>query len=194
MSNPKITLIVGESASGKSTIIDKICEKYGLKSIQSYTTRKQRCEGEQGHIFVNKEDYVFFDDGITHIMKIFDIDNNKFEEIDIVAYTYFNGNHYWADMQQVQSSNFYVIDRDGVNYFKSKVGDEVDFQVIYIKAPLFRRIYRILKRDGFKKGISRLINDFKMFRGLEYDYKIVNKDLDKSIEEVYTLTKEFEYV
>ena len=40
-----IFLIVGCSGSGKTTITEQLEQKYGLKSIQSYTTRKPRYEG-----------------------------------------------------------------------------------------------------------------------------------------------------
>ena len=47
-----ILLIEGESGSGKTTIADILSKKYGLSSIQSYTTRKPRYLGETGHTFI----------------------------------------------------------------------------------------------------------------------------------------------
>lgn len=187
----KIILILGESASGKTTVIEEIEKRYGCKSIQSYTTRPKRYEGETGHIFVDREDYMFCDNG--HKVIIMQKENDTNIKIQEIAYTYFNGNHYWADMNQVEDVDtwFYIVDKAGINYMKSVAEDKIDFITIYITAPFLTRVKRILKRDGLKKGISRLWNDFKMFRGLEYDYKVVNKDLEKSIEEVYKISKEF---
>lgn len=187
----KIILILGESASGKTTVIEEIEKRYGCKSIQSYTTRPKRYEGETGHIFVDREDYMFCDNG--HKVIIMKKENDTNIKVQEIAYTYFNGNHYWADMNQVEDVDtwFYIVDKAGINYMKSVAEDKIDFITIYITAPFLTRVKRILKRDGLKKGISRLWNDFKMFRGLEYDYKVVNKDLEKSIEEVYKISKEF---
>ena len=50
-------LIVGQSGSGKTTIVNTLEEKYGLKSIQSYTTRPKRSENETGHTFISDEEY-----------------------------------------------------------------------------------------------------------------------------------------
>ena len=49
-------LIVGQSGSGKTTIMTTLEEKYELKSIQSYTTRPKRSDGETGHIFISDEE------------------------------------------------------------------------------------------------------------------------------------------
>lgn len=42
MANEFIVLLVGPSASGKSTIADKLEELYGWKQVQSITTRPRR--------------------------------------------------------------------------------------------------------------------------------------------------------
>ena len=52
MNKKTIFLITGCSGSGKTTITEQLEMKYGLKSIQSYTTRAKRSENETGHIFV----------------------------------------------------------------------------------------------------------------------------------------------
>ena len=50
-----IFLIVGCSGSGKTTITEQLEMKYGLKSIQSYTTRLPRYDGETGHTIISNE-------------------------------------------------------------------------------------------------------------------------------------------
>ena len=47
-----IYLIVVCSGSGKTAITEKLEELYNLKSIQSYTTRPPRYDGETGHTFI----------------------------------------------------------------------------------------------------------------------------------------------
>ncbi|KGM93528.1 guanylate kinase (plasmid) [Clostridium botulinum] len=187
MNKPKIVLVLGQSASGKSTIIEEM-EWYGYKAIQSYTTRAERTKNEKGHIFVREKDYTFIRDDKTNEIKIYDKLGN---EVDTVAYTYFNGNHYWATMNQVEESTYYIIDKAGVDYFANKVESRVDYKIVYVTVPFFTRVKRLIKRDGLVKGISRLINDFKMFRGVKYDTKIVNRDLENSVQELREITEEF---
>lgn len=44
-------LICGKSGSGKTTILNRLENSYGLTQLQSYTTRLLRHAGEGGHIF-----------------------------------------------------------------------------------------------------------------------------------------------
>ena len=80
-----IFLIVGCSGSGKTTITEQLEQKYGLKSIQSYTTRPKRSEDEKGHIFVS--------------------DSEVPPKTDMVAYTEFAGNRYCATAEQVEDND-----------------------------------------------------------------------------------------
>ncbi|MCD3216893.1 guanylate kinase [Clostridium botulinum C] len=187
MNKPKIILVLGQSASGKSTLIEEM-EWYGYKAVQSYTTRPKRTKDEKGHIFVKESDYTFIQDNKTNEVRIYDKLGN---EVNIVAYTYFNENHYWATMDQVVGSTYYIIDKAGVDDFIDKVGDKVDYKIVYINVPFFTRIKRLIKRDGLMRGISRLINDFKMFRRLKYDERIINKDLEHSVQELRKITEKF---
>ena len=52
----KLLVIVGESGCGKTSIAERL-QQYGLKLIQSYTTRPKRKPLETGHTFVTKEDF-----------------------------------------------------------------------------------------------------------------------------------------
>ena len=52
-----IFLIIGRSGSGKSTIVDELCKRYGYTSVESYTTRPPRGPSEGGHIFVAKDTF-----------------------------------------------------------------------------------------------------------------------------------------
>ena len=80
--------------------------------LESFTTRKPRFDGETGHIFVTKE--------------MFDKLENK------CAYTYFDGNEYCAISAQVDLADIYIIDPDGIEYFKKHyVGDKQPY-VVYL--------------------------------------------------------------
>ena len=89
--------LVGESGSGKTTIADMLAEKYNLSVLKSYTTRPPRVN-DDSHIFVSIEEF------------------NKLE--NKIAYTEFNGNYYCATADQLDNSDIYVIDPDGIKYLK----------------------------------------------------------------------------
>ena len=50
-------IIVGESGSGKTTIVNELEKRYGLTSVQSYTTRPKRYPDETGHTFVSEQEF-----------------------------------------------------------------------------------------------------------------------------------------
>lgn len=95
-----IICIVGCSGSGKTTVANILEERYGVKSVQSYTTRPQRYEGEQGHIFISPDEVKSFK--------------------DIVAYNRYNGYEYFATAQQINEADVYVVDIPGLLQLKEK--------------------------------------------------------------------------
>ena len=91
MSNHKLFCIMGESASGKDTLTNRLCNETGIKQIISYTTRPRRNGEGDTHIFV--------DDAVYESMK----DN-------IAAYTEINGFKYWTTTDQLYNNDVYIID------------------------------------------------------------------------------------
>ena len=152
MSNT-IFLIVGESGSGKTILVSSLEKQKKLKSIQSYTTRKPRYEDEYGHIFISE---------------------NEFNLLEgIVGYTEYNGNKYCATSQQVEENDLYVIDIDGVDFFRNAYKGNKNVRVIYIKSDIGTRFDRMVERgekDGLTHSqasdiaIDRIKNDVMAFR------------------------------
>ena len=151
-----IYLIVAPSGAGKTTITELLGTKYGFKSIQSYTTRPPRFEGETGHIFISNEDL----DKLT----------------DIVAFTEFAGNRYCATAQQVEENDLYVIDPKGVEYFKESYKGSKQIKIVYIESDLTTRYERMKKRaedngsaysEAVDHSLKRITNDVSEF----YDYR-----------------------
>lgn len=158
-------LIVGASGSGKTTICNEL-EKYGLNTIPSCTTRQPRYAGEQGHTFITMEQY-----------------RKDLENDNIVAYTYFDGHHYYCTKEMLHNPQWqlYVIDPDGIKYLKEKVND-IHFITIYIKSREFTRIQRMRSRGESDQSIKkRLRNDEDKFKKVDYDYAVTNIDLKKSV-------------
>ena len=150
-----IFLIVGCSGSGKTTITEQLEQKYGLKSIQSYTTRKPRYEGETGHIFISDEEF------------------NKLT--DMVAYTEFAGNRYCATAEQVENNDLYIIDPKGVDFFMKAYKGSKTPKIIFISSNLTTRYERMVGRaetkgkshqEAIESSLTRIVNDAGEF----YDY------------------------
>lgn len=150
-----IFLIVGCSGCGKTTITEQLEKIYGLKPIQSYTTRPKRYDDETGHTFVTNEEF----DKLT----------------DMVAYTEFAGYRYCATAEQVEDNDLYIIDPKGVDFFmKSYNGSKIP-KIIFINSDLTTRYERMIGRAESKGiiyieavdiALGRIKNDVNEF----YDY------------------------
>jgi len=114
-----IIAIVGASGAGKTQLILWMNREHGVPFICSYTTRKMR-EGEV--------------DGVDH--KFVTVDDMP-EKSDMLAYTCFGDNHYWATHEQVDDylPTLYAIDEVGLLEFKEKWGNEYDIFSVYITRP-----------------------------------------------------------
>lgn len=144
-----IFCIVGESGSGKTSLVEYLQMKYNLKSIDSYTTRPPRYPNESGHIFVTDKEY-------------------QEMKNDIVAYTYFNSYHYWATSQQIDENDLYVVDWAGVEELQEKYKGNKRVISVFLDVPWYIRFYRMYfkRKDKISKIISRMWNDYKMFKGV----------------------------
>lgn len=154
-------LILGRSGSGKDTIVDVLCEKFNASKVCSYTTRKPR-ENESGtHVFITDEE-----------MDKLQNDNQ------LVAYTEFDGNRYGATLEQVQQSDFYIIDPKGLKYFQEHIKDQScllhDFIVIYLDAPRHQCVERMMRRADSLEDVNRRAEyDDKVFAGVEHEVDLV---------------------
>lgn len=95
---------------------------------------------------------------------------------DIVAYGEFGGYRYCATGEQVDHSDIYVIDAQGVKFFKRKYRGTKIPVVVYLKVPAVQRFKRLIKRDGLRKGLRRWLNDIPHFwKAKEFsDYVVTN--------------------
>lgn len=116
MSKRTIIAIIGESGTGKTSLSLYLNEHYGIPYVCSYTTRDKRIDE------IDSVDHNF--------VKIEDMPSKE----DMLAYTYFGGNHYWAEKNQIQDiPTTYVIDEKGIMDLKERHGSEFDIICIYIK-------------------------------------------------------------
>ena len=163
MNKKTIFLITGCSGSGKTTITEQLEQQYGLKSIQSYTTRQPRYNGETGHTFISNEE---FD-----------------ELVDICGYTEFAGNRYCSTAEQVENNDLYVIDPNGVDYFIKSYKGKKTPKIIFIDSDLTTRYDRMVKRaedkgDVFLTAVDKALNRIKTDVVEFYDYTHNNVHVD----------------
>jgi len=159
--------IIGKSGVGKTTVATALQQEYGLKSIDSYTTRPRRSENEVGHIFVS---------------------NKEFEVInqDLVAYTFFDNNHYGVTLDQIEESDIYVVDWVGYqDLLKNYEGNKI-IKSVYLDAKESVLLSRMLRRENdYLKAQTRIHHDKMKFNKIKKkcDYCIENTLLNKTIQE-----------
>ena len=170
-----IYCVMGKSGAGKDTVVNDLCAKTGLRRLNSYTTRPSRGPGDL-HEFV--ESYEVW------------LANNA--DDPVVAYTFFNGNHYWASQSQVEHADLYVIDPDGVEWFRTRYQGTKKIRAIYIDVPWHKRFVRMLRRgDGVQQAWRRIVHDHNKFKGAtkQADYIVRNDDAVQCMWELALITK-----
>lgn len=164
-------LLVGKSGSGKNTVQDYLVNKYGLKPLVSYTTRDKRFPEEDTHIFIPIQDFL----------------NKQYD--NFIAYTFYNGNHYFATKEQFEESDIYIIDTKGVEYIR-KLNITTPYIVVYLDVPADIRAERMAIRNDNSDMISERIKyDETAFDGIEdlCNYSISNYDSEKTADAIAEL-------
>lgn len=156
-----IYLIVGRSGSGKDYLANLLQSK-GLKVVKSYTTRPKRYESEDTHIFVSKEEA----DAIT----------------DKVATTTINGYEYFATKSQVEGSDVYIIDPNGVAELTKNM-PETSFHIVHVTADdTDRELVAINRSENPKQEkeifVKRNADENAQFTEFEEKLKIENSIAD----------------
>lgn len=116
----KLFLVVGRTASGKTTLVKKACKRLGMKMVVSYTTRPMRDDDKEfpDHRFITNEE----------------ADEILADQENIIAYTEINGNRYFTTAKMLEESDIYVIDPNGIRYMLQKYNDKYDLVIIYVSA------------------------------------------------------------
>ena len=143
-------LLVGESGSGKTTLAKYLQDHYGLKVLESYTTRPKRSPDETGHIFITKDeaDYIMIHD-------------------KIVADTKFDGNIYFATQDQVEEADVYIVDPAGLVRLLHNYSGDKTILSFFIRASEKTRVKRKRDRGDSEDAIKqRLENDGWQFRNV----------------------------
>ena len=163
-------VLVGESASGKSSIEKYFVDNYGYNKIVSYTTRQPR-EGE-----VDGIDYHFISIEQFKSLK----EQNFFAETAV-----YNNWYYGVAKKDCTDDKVAVLTPHGLRQI-SKIED-INVISFYINVPRRDRLIKILQRgDNIEEAYRRSLSDVGMFDGIsdEVDHVINNSGYEKSIEDM----------
>ena len=163
-------VLVGESASGKSSIEKYLVDNCGYNKIVSYTTRQPR-EGE-----VDGVDYHF----ITKSQFRRLVEQDFFAETAI-----YNNWYYGVAKRDCTNDKVAVLTPHGLRQV-SKIKD-INIISFYISVPRRDRLIKILQRgDDIEESYRRNLSDVGMFDGIcdEVNYVINNVGYNKSIAEM----------
>lgn len=160
-----LLIVMGRSGAGKDSLVDKVCEKANLKKLVSYTTRPQRDDEGDTHIFVSEEDY-----------------EQMLADGQVAAYTEINGNKYWSTINQMLEADVYICDYIGLKILRELKIPGLRLVTVYIKADAKTREYRAinLRKDNKITFRKRCLSENNQFRELvkneDFDYAITNNN------------------
>lgn len=180
----KIIIIVAPSGSGKSTLIEKVKEDFmNLEWSVSFTTRPKR-EGEVEGIaynFIPKEEFIARKD------------KDEFLEWALVHQNYYGTSKNFVESKLAEGINIlFDLDVQGVDSFKEYFADKA--KAIFIAPPSIEALKdRLLSRgtDNLEVINVRLENArLELIRKDDYDYCVVNDDIDRAYGELKAVIKE----
>lgn len=145
--------LIGESACGKSTIQNILCDNYGFNKIITYTTRPKRereVDGVDYH-FIAREDY-----------------DEKLKNGFFFENASYNGWKYGTARKDVEGntdSKIIILTPSGLRKFKAN--RKIDIFSVYINVDRKSRLIKILKRgDNIEEAYRRNLSDVGMFDGI----------------------------
>lgn len=168
-------VILGASASGKTTVANEIMNTYKLKKIVTYTTREPR-NGE-----VDGVDYHFI--SVEQFRKL--KNENFFAETG-----YYRGWHYGTPAKECTEDKILVVTPAGLRQLNNRI--DLDILSFYIDVPRKDRLIKMLQRDNdIDECCRRSLSDVGMFDCIEneVDFVIDNKGYEKSPKEIAVLIK-----
>lgn len=138
-----LILIIGPTCSGKTTLAKELSKLFGMKIAKSTTTRQPRFKGEDEYYFVTPE---------------------EFDRLTLLEHTEYAGNRYGMTLKELESSDIFVCDPNGVmNVRKAYTGDRIVF-VVQLEVHIMTRMARMKKRQMTDQDIQRrAVTDYRAF-------------------------------
>lgn len=180
MKNKEHTLlcVMGKTACGKDSLVNKLCERTGLKQIISYTTRPRRVNEDNTHIFVGEDDF-----------------EQMYESGIIAAFTQIGEYKYWTTIDQLEDADIYIIDYIGLKTLRELDLSDIRLVSVYINVPDDIREYRALekRKDDRSKFRARDFAERQQFRDMlknaDFDYAISNINFAKAYSTLHWISQ-----
>ena len=146
-------VLVGESASGKSTVERELCNLYDYKHIISYTTRPLRKDEKQdvNYHFISED-------------KFLELKNKDF----FAEYTKYRDWYYGTAKEDCSVDKIIVANPHGLRQLRKIF--QTDVKAFYLKVSERERLIRIIKRgDDIFECFRRIFSDQGVFQNIEED-------------------------
>lgn len=163
-------VLVGESASGKSSIEKYLVDNYKYKKVITYTTRPPR-DGE-----IDGVDYHFVSDEEFRKLK---------DKLFFVETAVYRGWYYGTAKEDCTDDKIIVLTPHGLRQIKNI--KDINVISFYINVPRRDRLIKILQRgDDIEEAYRRSLSDVGQFDGItdEVIYTVNNIGYNKSIKEM----------
>ena len=181
MNKGKLIVVSGPSGSGKDTVISKAIEKMGDKAFLSVsmTTRQKRGNERDGvdYFFVTTDEF------LSHV-----------QSGDMLEYAKYGSNYYGTPIAPIRErmnngeTVFLNIEVQGGASIRKLMPEATQ---VFIIPPsmkeLERRLYKRATEDeeAIKKRMNIAIEEIE--RACEYDYIVINDDLDDAVDELLSI-------
>ena len=168
-------ILIGESGSGKTTILNEL-EKRGFKKAINHTTRQKRKTDDElnEYKFLSKEEF-----------------NEMWKEGKLLQRAEFNNEFYGISTDSLKHDIACISITDSVKDIKRRVEElkieNVDIKTFYIYVPEEERINRMIKRgDSIEIIEKRLEIDKEKFKQASQvaDYTIENVNLEMAVNDI----------
>ena len=181
--NGVVLVLSGPSGAGKSSLIAKIIDDIGDTYFSISTTTRPIRKGEKDGVdyyFVDKEEF-----------------EREVEADEFLEHALVHGNYYGTSLKPVKKALdegklvIFDIDVQGNNAIKSRLGDITTS--VFISPPTLSELKRRLENRSTdsQEVIDKRVNMAKkeIQRVSEYEYLLVNDDLERAAEELRLIAK-----
>jgi guanylate kinase len=178
-----LIVISGPSGVGKDTLIDRLMKlDPNLRYSISYTTRRPRPEEVDGvnYRFVSRQQF-----------------ERLIEQGALLEHATYNGNLYGtpaAPVQEARAAGFDIvlkIEVQGARLVRQQVGDGL---LIFLAPPSTEELVRRqeLRKSGSRKDMAERLRiaDKEMTYAPDYDFVVVNDDLERAVAEVLGIIRQ----